>query len=371
MSSSKPNEQPPAKNELEITIFGPGVGECIVLHLGNDDWMVVDSCILPDCAEPAALNYLRRIGVDPAKSVRRVLATHWHDDHIQGLAKVLTECSNAQFVMSGALSGPQFIQLVLEVEAQNRLVKHTSSASEFAEILKILKDRAVGRYVVGPNIYAQDGLRIFQGGHNGTMEVWALSPSSATVTNSLAHLADRLMTPGEAQRFKRFSPNDLSVAILVQTVDFHLLLGADLENTNDEQFGWKAVLKSALRPQSHSTTFKVAHHGSVNADHEDVWKRMLVEQPLAVVTPFAKLSKPLPTKTDAARIKDRAGQAICTTWPPSKKPPRRKGVDGIVRGATKSRTALNRKSGYVRLRLDLSNSGSQPKIEMFGSAKQL
>ncbi len=285
--------------------------------------------------------------------------------------KVLTECSNAQFVMSGALSGPQFIQLVLEVESQNRLVKHTSSASEFAEILKVLKDRAASPYVVGPNIYAQDGIRFFKGGHNGLMEVWALSPSSATVTNSLANLAERLLTPGEAQRFKRFSPNDLSVAILVQTVAFHLLLGADLEKTNDDQFGWKAVLKSELRPQSRSSTFKVAHHGSANADHKDVWERMLVEQPIAVITPFAKLAQPLPTRTDLERIKNHADRVFCTTWPPSTKPPRRRGVDGIVRGATKSRKALNRKSGCVRLRLDLNNVGSKPKIEMFGSAKQI
>jgi hypothetical protein len=243
--------------------------------------------------------------------------------------------------MSGALSGPQFIQLVMEVDAQNRLVKHTSSAREFSEILDILKTRTSGGgYVVGPNIYAQDGSRLFLGGHQGAIEVWALSPSSATITNALANLAERLMTAGDARRFKQFSPNDLSVAILVQAGTRHLLLGADLENTHAEQFGWKAVLSSTLRPAVLATAFKVAHHGSSNADHENVWGSMLVDQPIAVVTPYAKLVEPIPTKHDVQRIKSRTNQAFCTTWPASKKPPRRQGVDGIVKGATKSRRAF-------------------------------
>lgn len=366
-----PSEKPPAKDELELTIFGPGVGECIVLHLGNDDWMVIDSCILPESTEPAAIDYLESIGVDPATAVKRVIATHWHDDHIQGLSRVLEECTNAQFIMSNALAGTQFIQLVLSVDAQNRLVKHTSSAAEFREILQILKSRSQGRFVAGPHAYAQDGTRVFHGGYNNSMELWALSPSSSTVTNSLANLADRLVTSGEASRFKRFTPNDLSIAMLVRGDGFHLLLGADLENTSDERFGWKAVLSSSYRPQERSSVVKVAHHGSANADHPDLWSTMLVNQPLAVVTPFAKLSTPLPTKADVNRIKSCAGKAYCTTWPPSSRPPRRKGVDGIVQSATRSRRSLNRRGGYVRFRLELSNLNKKPRVELFGSAKEL
>lgn len=196
MSSSRisADNEPPGSDELEMTVFGPGVGECIVLHLGNDDWIIVDSCTLPKDAEPVALQYLNRIRVDASTSVRWVIATHWHDDHIQGLAKVLRECRAARFAMSAALSAQQFLQLVLEVDAQNRLVKHNSSASELAGILEILESRATGTYVAGPSAYAQDGSRLFQGGYGGTAEVWALSPSAATVTNANANLAQRLLT---------------------------------------------------------------------------------------------------------------------------------------------------------------------------------
>jgi len=354
-----------------MTVFGPGVGECIVLHLGGGDWIVIDSCRSPVGDEPAALAYLRSIGVDPRESVRRIVATHWHDDHIQGLAALVRECSNAQLVMSNALSAEHFFQMLLEVDAQNRLVKHNSSASEFAEILDLLESRARGRYLVGPSMYADDGKRIFRGGYGGIAEMWALSPSAATVTNARANPVGRLLTGGECKRFKSLSPNDLSVAILVRAGSYDLLLGADLENTASPEFGWKAVLRSAARPATQAGAFKVAHHGSANADHDEIWSQMLVKEPIAVVTPFAKLAEPLPRRTDVRRIKGRTSGLYCTTWPPSKKPPRRRGVDGIVRGATKRRRAVNPRSGHIRLRVDLSISPAIPAIELFGSATHL
>lgn len=38
---------PPVADELEVSVFGPGVGESVVVHLGHGDWMVVDSCLNP------------------------------------------------------------------------------------------------------------------------------------------------------------------------------------------------------------------------------------------------------------------------------------------------------------------------------------
>lgn len=372
MSYSKRSSStsPPCSDELEVTVFGPGVGECIVLHLGADDWVIIDSCVLTGNDEPVALQYLNEIGV-PTSKVRRVIATHWHDDHIQGLAQVLRECQSAEFAMSAALSGQQFLQLVLEINAQNRLVKHSSSASEFAEILEVLQARAASRYAAGPDIYAHDGVRLFQGGHDGTAEIWAVSPSAAAMTNANANLAELLLTKGAARRFKRFSPNDLSVAIVVRVADFAVLLGADLENTAAKEFGWNAVLASNHHPRILSRAFKVPHHGSANAHHDGVWTAMLAPRPLALVTPYAKLRDPLPTKVDIQRLKGLAEMAYCTTWPTTKKPARRWEVDGTVRTATRIRRALNSSSGHVRLRFALSDSTKSPTVELFGSATKL
>jgi hypothetical protein len=70
---------PPSPDELEISIFGPGYGECIVAHLGDNSWFVVDSCIDVYTKRPAALTYFEKIGVNPSVSVKQIIATHWHD----------------------------------------------------------------------------------------------------------------------------------------------------------------------------------------------------------------------------------------------------------------------------------------------------
>jgi len=57
---------PPAVDELEVSVFGPGVGECVLVHFGEGEWMVVDSCLDRATSRPAALDYLTELGVDVA-----------------------------------------------------------------------------------------------------------------------------------------------------------------------------------------------------------------------------------------------------------------------------------------------------------------
>lgn len=78
---------PPGTGESELTLFGPGYGESIALHIGDGVWIVVDSCI-DDEKEPRALRYLEGLGLDPARAVALIVATRWHDDHIRGMAAV-------------------------------------------------------------------------------------------------------------------------------------------------------------------------------------------------------------------------------------------------------------------------------------------
>lgn len=99
--------RPPQPHEIEISLFGPGYGECIVAHLGAGEWMIVDSCI-DKSARPAALEYLRTIGVNASQHVKWVLATHWHDDHIRGLSDIVSECESAEFACSMALRNKEF-----------------------------------------------------------------------------------------------------------------------------------------------------------------------------------------------------------------------------------------------------------------------
>jgi len=99
-------------DELEVSVFGPGTGECIVAHLGNDEWMVVDSCLGKVSKRSVALDYLEEINV-PVSAVRVIAITHWHDDHTRGIAGVLRACPNAVFFCPSALRTEEFLTTVL------------------------------------------------------------------------------------------------------------------------------------------------------------------------------------------------------------------------------------------------------------------
>lgn len=49
----------PDSSTFELSLFGCGVGECVVLHLGEGDWAIIDSCCSTTGGEPLALTYLK------------------------------------------------------------------------------------------------------------------------------------------------------------------------------------------------------------------------------------------------------------------------------------------------------------------------
>lgn len=65
----------PNRDELEVSIFGPGYGESIVIHFSDGQWMIVDSCLDPDSVLPVPLSYLMQLNVDVDKAVKLVVAS--------------------------------------------------------------------------------------------------------------------------------------------------------------------------------------------------------------------------------------------------------------------------------------------------------
>ena len=98
---------PPRDDEFELTLLGPGYGESIVMHIGEGAWVLVDSCGRADA--PAALDYLETLGIDPAKAVKLIVASHWHDDHICGIAHMARACSTATFCCASVLCAEEFL----------------------------------------------------------------------------------------------------------------------------------------------------------------------------------------------------------------------------------------------------------------------
>ncbi len=93
---------PPKSNEIEISLFGPGYGEALLVHFGKNHWVSVDSCV-DEQKNPITLKYLEAMGLQADSSLKQIIATHWHDDHIRGISKILKACPDSEFICSSAL----------------------------------------------------------------------------------------------------------------------------------------------------------------------------------------------------------------------------------------------------------------------------
>lgn len=108
MTAGDLNRTPPDPAEIEVAMFGPGYGESILVHIGNGEWLVIDSFLDPD-RRPSALVYLERLGHNPAKAIKLIVATHWHDNHIRGMGRLVESGSSARFCCAGALRSSEFL----------------------------------------------------------------------------------------------------------------------------------------------------------------------------------------------------------------------------------------------------------------------
>lgn len=355
---------PPGSTELEVSIFGPGYGECVVAHLGFGDWLVVDSC-LDRYKKPAALSYLELLGIDVVTSVRLVVATHWHDDHVRGLADLLGACRCSDFWMSNALRNDEFKTLISIPSLQFMAGESSSGVQEFWGIVDVLRARNSH-----PN-FATANLPMWTRTDRIEAKVYALSPSQLMLNKALQSFGQLVPSPGEPKRrLPDIRPNSASVAMWLEVGHSRVLLGADLEETGVRNAGWSGVVFSNDRPKGQAMVFKIPHHGSESSHCEAVWNELLCENPLAALTPFCRGKKPLPSPNDVRRILDQPCQAFATA--PIR--PRRVKLRGAERRsfeeATRRAHYTETSCGQVRFRIDL-RSRRTPTTECFHGAGPL
>jgi beta-lactamase superfamily II metal-dependent hydrolase len=320
---------PPQYDEIEISVFGPGYGESVLIHLGQHEWMIVDSCVDPFSGQSAPIHYLQNLGVNPAETVKLVVATHWHDDHVRGIGNVFRVCDNAQFVCSAALRSQEFLTLV--ETASTRSMMTSSGVQEFAEIIDILRERrpkSVRPESVGPTFAVADRSLWQRRPPDGfPVTVHTLSPSDAAVTLAYHEISRLLPEVGQTKRrIVTQSPNLVAVVLWVCVSDATILLGSDLEETLNPGTGWSVIVDSLTRPSGTAGVFKIPHHSSVTADQPRVWAEMLQPEPVAILTPFVQGNVMLPTLADVNRICSRTAQAYTTSDAKLRKSRRRSGA---------------------------------------------
>lgn len=278
----------PQHDEYEITVFGPGYGECVVVHLGDNRWLTVDSCAREGSKQSMALEYFERLDVDPAKDVDYVVASHWHDDHVRGLAGLVDACESAQFVCSVALRTEEFMALVHETPIAPQ-TKFSSGVEEMAAVVEILGDRNA------KVMWGAPSRRLVADPTPLTKGVWTLTPSDRDISRAITTFVAHSDSVQGLRRVAAWDdPNDATLVVLIEFDDERFLLGGDLEHRKTERdSGWHGVMTDGGRPTDTSGIFKVPHHGSSNAHCEAMWghecHRHVNHEP-AMLTPDSTIS---------------------------------------------------------------------------------
>ena len=347
----------PAADEIEVTLFGPGYGEAIAVHLGDGAWLLVDSCIDPNSNAPASETYLGQIGV-AADQVRVIVASHWHDDHVRGISQLATTYPEADFVISSVFNN---------ADASAFLAAYSgASSSGLARGAKELYSAAQARKNVFPAHHKSIVIDSMLNGRK--VMVTALSPVPAAFAQSIAHFAQYV--PGNNQAINHapeLRPNLEAVVLHIDMGEDAILLGADLEN--HATFGWSAVVKDQWSGnRKTASVFKVAHHGSYTGDCPEVWEKLLDAKSIACLTPFTLGSHRLPTDDDKLRIRGNTPNAYISSGAS-----RRPDMDSrqLKRLGDICKKLARVDTGFGAVRLRQQNNAQSWNVELFGAAQVL
>lgn len=347
----------PAADELEISLFGPGFGECIVIHYGHGKWITVDSCLEPDRQTPSALKYFHDIGVEPAESVTHNIVTHPDGDHIGGILSLYDACKSSQLVCPIVLSERDMITFVAYY-SQNDPTSMVQTTKELRDLLESSIERSGG-----PVYVKQDTLVVRQ----TDIQITALAPSDTKVQKFLEKITSMMpdfksnkRPPGDISR------NAVSVALLVEHKGLSMILGADLEETPGQ--GWTTIISSSVAYASAAAAslFKVAHHGSQNADSPSLWEKM--HEPIAILAPFNLGRHRIPTEEDVGRILNYTDKAFSTSSFSTIKTKKLARVDRLLTSHGIKRQDLFPKNGHIRVRI---SAEGKMNVELFGAATHL
>lgn len=372
MPNSESNNQhlAPSPDEIEVSVFGRGFGESIVFHIGDGKWGVVDSFINGETKLPRALEYLEGLGVNIAKDLLLIVATHWDNDHILGLSELLSRATNSIVVFSAAMQSEE-VRTLAQIY-KTREIDDGGGLSEYSKILDILQTR-VERGGIGSPTWATEGLELLHGHilKDGTsVKIRSLSPSNAAFSATQAWLQSNF----ERVRKKRsavpkLQPNDCSVVLSIEIGQYSILLGGDLEEGKGKSLGWSAVVKFLGHFSIQYDIFKVPHHGSTNGYSERVWTNLLKNDPEVCITPWIQGGRSLPNKEglDLIRKHTKKGYITCDTRLRRSRHSNPT-VSRSMRDPQTNIRRLSQKGGQIRLRLDRTKAKPVWSCSLFGEA---
>jgi hypothetical protein len=291
-----------------------------------------------------------------------VIASHWHDDHVRGLAALVEQCASARFFYPAAFGSDEFQTFAQILNSADP----SPFAKETSEIVRTFSHVADARRLVGAVVVDRLLLQM------GDIEVFALSPDDDQFKRFVASVARVTPAPSPPTRRTRIGalpPNDTAIVVQVKTPVGQIILGSDLEEIGVR--GWSTMIAHAVALKKQNVVLKVAHHGSANAHCDDFWAQYRAEGCIAVLTPFTRGSVALPTGDDVARIEALGSKNYITARsiarPAVRRPPE------VSRALRESQIKIRRaqpKPGHVRLRAKIA-ADAQWDVALFEGATPL
>ncbi|ELH4197688.1 MBL fold metallo-hydrolase [Vibrio cholerae] len=289
-------------------VLGRGVGECLLVELSTNEWMVIDCFNIPETKTPAPIEYFNSIGLDPSVVIKKVLITHFHDDHVQGMSNLIELAENAEVYLPSALTLNEAADFYAKQQVSNGY-QEFSGIAEFGRILDVLdknnrKVTSVKHSMVlyNANVYMLS----------------ALSPSEKDCVEASKAFIALASGIKDASRVVKQHPNNHCITLNLQcnTTNNSALLGSDLEISTDPASGWDAAVSSTMAPQKKTVDiFKIPHHGSENGYHSYTVEELLSTNAVSVVTTFNRQDLPRAELIDV--YKRHSTRLLATTKPKS------------------------------------------------------
>lgn len=367
--------QAPGSGELEVSVFGPGYGESVLIHVGHGAWIVIDSCIDPKTKRSAPLDYLESIGVVPESAIRLVVASHWHADHVRGLHQIYSAAKSAKFSCAESLARNEFLTLAKIYSMEPG--KIPLGPEELYKCLATVRERTAQSGTQQHRWAGPDRILWQTSNHDSVkVRLITLSPSDEMHSRAIQMMLNyiKVLKSGFAEPSLLAScPNDVAVALLLEINGRQILLGSDLEQESNATVGWSAVLAGEAVRDSKCCAFKVAHHGSYSGYSEAVWEQHMEARPLAFITPFRHGKHRIPTDEDRARILAFTGEAYISADPnlSTKAPKKSAKVQAIVGNTIKNRRLANGPVGHIRWRVPIDDLADRGVVELFDGALPL
>ena len=402
-------------DELEVTLIGgsSGYGESVVVRYGNNEWAIVDSCVdvIKQTCLPVA--YLKEIGVNIKEQVKYVICTHWHDDHIQGLHKVLDECSD-DVVFCVAIASER-LKFLYEIERSNLYEPDRGVRKELILAMDKVKEKGiqVKRLLQDLPVFqtdecvckalspSQKELEIFfeelahavsdqgqvleqkeklsvlsddviENADEISEEIFAALETESGINEeelSEYDFADLEKLKGNKKVVKP-NINDRSVALLFTAKGHHIVLGADLEVSSDCESGWQSVNDCLSMKGVNAGIFKIAHHGSNTGYYELFLRNHIKPTATGKLTTWIKGKKVRPEKDTLSKYHQYLSKLYITTDPAYltgkfTTPDYR----NVMEETTESIVDIKNQIGIVQSRLDLNSGTDEWSTRVYGSAK--